>query len=255
MLRHHVVRRTACVALLGLLLSGCGAPAQVAIVASTRTPTPAPPTATSIPPTETPIPPTPTVLPTVAPDWDRYMLRTAGFVISLPRSWQKIDVDKAEWEAREAAVLKKFPDLPTMIEGQAREERHTDTKLRALDATELARQAGVYPELNLVKIPLVEEIPLERFIEWSQKRSDVLLDREYLVSHRMVEVGGREALEMQYDVSQAFPNNKYLRVRAMRYVWVKDKNAYVLTLAAPARLREQYEPMFEQIGETFHIVE
>lgn len=211
------------------------------------TPTPQVPTVRS-----TPIPQTPT--PTIEAGWKRYTKRSNGFTVVLPSSWKEIDPDSINLEASNAALKKQFPGMASTFEGQARELVNSDVKFAAIDQAQSAPQSTFPAFMNIVKVPLTQEMSLDQYLESSRAQVATAPQAMQIIADRRVNLGDSEGLEIQYQTRVPMGTGESIIAVSLQYIALDGKDAYAISLTAPEREVEQYRSVFEKIGTSFQLI-
>ncbi len=279
-----------CVLLIGVLLTmscsafqGLGAtptplptntpaPTNTPVPTDTPTPTPTPiPTDTPTPtprPTRTPKPtrtPSPTDTPTSATapvitstlenDWVLYELSQEGFTLALPPEWLQITLDPETYEDALEIAGEQNPTIGKYLSSDSlRALMASGLKFYGMDTSLDALEAGFLANLNVLKMDLGFEAPLDTYVALNLKQIEALAT-EGTVEHERVELANLDAEKLTYEMSQTSTTGDPVQVTIVQYLALDGSTAYVVTMIAPTSLSDDYVPTFEEIGQSFRLTE
>lgn len=235
---------------------GCGG---FSLFAPTPTPTPTPthtPTAT---PTSTP---TPTFTPTpeapagaVLPEgWTLYEIEDEGYAIALPPDWEQIDVDPETLEASINAVADQNPELAGFLENQAAILATQDISFFGFDLSKGSAYSDFVTNVNIIVQHLEAAISMDFMLEMSVPMLENLFELEEEVDQEIINLSAGEAGRLQYGFDVEGVNGN-VEVVITQYIFIIDESMYTLTLSTKAEEIQDREAIFEQIVDSFHLID
>ena len=240
------------VALILIVLSGCRGPAP------TATPVPATPTPrpTRVPPTATPRPTStaPVATPTLEAGWVLYEKPADGFAIALPPTWRQIDMDPQTWQASLDAIKAQNPDLAPLLEGQTRSLLEAGIKFFGFDLAPEALATGVATNVNVLIQSLPAEVSLDFYVQLNVGQLENMPSVVKPVEHRRVQFADGEAEELRYAMNMVAPSGAALTLWTDQYLFVREKQVYVVTCTTSKDAASQYAETFAKIGQSFRLL-
>jgi hypothetical protein len=250
----------------------------------TDTPTPEPtstPTDTPTPyPTHTPTPeptstPTPTATPTPKPTatptragttdvltstletgWTLHEVQAEGFAVALPPEWQRLGLNPDALEDAFGVVGERNPQFERMFSSQTvRKLAASGIKFYALDLTPESLSLGMPTSINIVKLDIGLEIPLDTYVPMNLTQIERIANPEIPITHRRVALSNVEAEEFKYGMELVGLTGTPVSVMLTQYLALEGSTVYNITLATPLELYDTYAPLFEEIGQTFRLLD
>ena len=212
-------------------LAGCPA-------VTPSTPTPPAATATPLPPTATPLPPTPK-------SWTEHS--TAALSISLPASWQVLDVPPDSTEQTFAEFQKSNPDLAGII-GSA--QALQDVALWAFNG----QASGYVDNLNIRRSPLTDPKP-----ENVQQVLDTVVGKYQQLNFTNIEsqvgltIGGHPAGVVSYNFEVTDTSGNTVSVQGWQYLVLTDADLWVLSYTLSPDQSAALKPVVEQSAQSFQV--
>ncbi len=204
----------------------------------------------------TPVPASPTAAPTptLDPAWTLHESEADGFAIALPTEWRPIELDAKTLDASLEAAVGQSPELKFMLEGQARNLIASGVKFFAFDLGAESIESGMTTNVNIIKIPLGAEVALDFYVDLNLGQLEGLSSVEKPVLHKRVKVMAGDAEQLRYGMTVNTPNGN-LTLALTQYLVIVGEDAYVITLTTSADQAEGYSAVFEQIGQSFRVME
>lgn len=238
----------------------------------THTPTSTPtPTHTSTPtsaptstPTFTPAPtstPTPeetvdVITSTLETGWTLYQMVDEGFEIALPPEWQTISLNPETMQNALAIVGEQNPAFKDMFSSEMLLSlAASGVKLYGMNLQPDAMAYDLPPSINVIKIDLGMALPLDTYIPATLKQLETIADPEVPITHRRVTLSGIEAEEFKYGMAMTNLVGKPIKGKVVQYLLFDGTTQYAITLASPNELAEDYASIFEQIVQSFQILD
>jgi predicted DsbA family dithiol-disulfide isomerase len=233
--------------LLALVVTACGAPAATA----TPTPTVPPPTATTPPGTSAP---KPTYPPVAIGDWVVYDMPKDSFALSLPPEWMLIDMNPNNVQASLDAVTAKDADLGQVVTGQVGSMLQAGVSFFGFDPTEEAVTEQVPTEATVQRQTITQLLTLDDIRTLSLNQLQQSTSIEQPVNERRVNVQAGEAEEMSFNVNLTDDSGQTVTLSVVQYLLVRKYDLWVVTLTTTISQADKYEPIFQQIGQSFNFI-
>jgi len=207
---------------------------------ATATPTEA--TATPVEPTVTPVEPTPTPVEAAVPEgWERHTM--ARFQIDLPQTWDAWDPTQETLDTIVQELGSLNPEFAALFEQTATtapvEFLAIDTEsVEFLDNLNIIRYEGSVPPTVPVAIAELEGYYADLGVTVLATDSDLTIGGEEAGSIQIsITLGPYETREVQY------------------FVLLQPNLMYILTFSAGPENFDALEPLFEQMAESFRVLE
>lgn len=274
-----IVLKTAGVVTVLVALANCGGQAPAAA------PTAAPAAAPTARPTEPPVPtarpaepPVPTVrpteppMPTAAPAEEdgggspvtsttldsgdvRYEVQDASFAITLPASWLQVDVRPETFKEGIDEVAKQNPEFGKVLGSQLATLTASNVRFFAFDQVPDAMSAGYITNVNVIRQDLGLEVPLEMLMPATVQQLEGLSNVQGQVDTETVKTAAGDAAKLQYKLTLATADGADAEVRIVQFLVIKGTSLYVVSMGTLEKDAETYLPLFQQIGESFELME
>jgi hypothetical protein len=275
------------VLLVFLLGSGCSGEPEptpdveatvAAAVAATQTAAPtATPTETPVP-TDTPIPTqTPTPIPTDTPipspseapqpdggetatstldsGWILYEVTTESFAIALPPTWEQLDLSAAGMEDTLAVMGERNPEFGQFFSSQyLRGLLAAGIKFYGLDMSEESFANGFPTSVNVIKLDLGLDMPLDLFVNVNLQQVESLANPDYPVTHERIQIGDMEAEEFSYQAQITDPLGDSIDMWLNQYLLLDGPVAYVITLGGVPETEQTQAQTFHDIAQSFRLL-
>lgn len=220
------------------------------------TPTPSP----TLAPTETPAPEPLTgeeslVITELENGWSRYEVSEGGFAISLPPDWRHLDLTQESFDDILEAAGENNPALETFLSsGSVRNLVAAGLKFMALDLRSESLSANTITNVNVLTIELPVEIPLETLLEASIQQTQQLFQGANY-QQDILQIGDLEAGLLTYEAELVDVAGESQSTAFHQYLILVGQTQYVITFTGPLDLYESDVPLFEEIAESFVLIE
>jgi hypothetical protein len=164
-------------------------------------------------------------------------------------------MDPQTLEASLDAVKEQNPEMASMLEGQARTLVTSGIKFFGFDLSPEATAAGFATNVNVFKQSLGAEASLDFYVQLNVGQLENIPNVVEPISHQRVNIAAGEAEQMRYGMEMAAPDGQTVTMALTQYLVVEGKDAYVITLTTRADWAEKYAPIFEQIGQSFRLIQ
>ncbi len=241
-----------------ILLAGLGC-GGFSLFAPTPTPTPTPTSTPTATPTSTP---TPTFTPTpeapagatIPEGWTLYEVDDEGYAIALPPNWEQIDIDPETLEASINAVADQNPELAGFLENQAAILTTQNISFFGFDLSKGSAFSDFVTNINIIVQPLEAEITMDFMLAMTVPMLENLFELEQEIDQEIVTLSSGEAGRLQYGFEVAGGNGQ-VQVIITQYIFIIDQSMYTLTLSTKTDEIQDREPVFEQIANSFHLID
>ncbi len=187
----------------------------------------------------------------VDPGWKLYAVDDDGFAIGLPPSWQQVDVDPAAIQAAINNLQTKNPSLASVFSAQASRLAATGIKFFGLDLDAQSLASNFVTNVNVLHEPLTLALNLDTYARLSIAQLEKLPNVQKPIAQRSVSITAGDAEELKYSLKITQPNGETLSTATTQYLVVRDKDAFVITLASSTTQAKNYAATFEKIGKSF----
>jgi predicted secreted protein len=187
--------------------------------------------------------------------WTYYQALAEGFAIALPPEWLQIGLSPADLESV-AIVVDENPELREMLTSETlRNLVAGGLVFYALDASPESLDGGIPATVNVLKVDLGLEVPLDFYISVNLAQVEQIADPDVPIIHERVSLTNLEAEEIKYAAEYVSAAGDPVPVMLTQYLALEGDTAYIITLATPTELADGYSPVFEYIGRSFQLLE
>lgn len=188
--------------------------------------------------------------------WTFYQAPDAGFAISLPPEWLRIGLSPAALEDVLTIVGEQNPQLQELLTNETLSRLVAGGLVfYALDASLESLSAGFPTTINVLKVDLGLEVPLDFYVSVNLVQVEKIADPEVPITHERVTLTNLEAEEIKYAAEYVNAAGEPVPVMLTQYLALEGGTAYIVTLATPTELADNYSTVFEQIGQSFQLLE
>jgi hypothetical protein len=106
-----------------------------------------------------------------------------------------------------------------------------------------------------LKVDLGLEVPLDFYVSVNLVQVEKIADPEVPITHERVTLTNLEAEEIKYAAEYVNAAGEPVPVMLTQYLALEGGTAYIVTLATPTELADNYSTVFEQIGQSFQLLE
>lgn len=232
-------------------------PTATATPTSTATPTPTPSSSPTSAPTATPIPgAAPMITSTLDSGWVLHTLPESGFEIALPPSWQPLALSAEALEIILDVFSEQNPEMGSLLSSDAvRALIASGVKLYGFDLSAEVLEQGAPVSMNVIQTELPLNVPFDSYVSINLAQIETLAGPNAQIEHRRLTISGREAEEITYQYEMIGFAGQNVAGSIVQYLLLDDSTAYVITMIAPLALEDTYISVFQEIGQTFRLLE
>lgn len=188
--------------------------------------------------------------------WVLYSLPDAGLEIALPPTWQTLVLSADTIETMVELVDERFPEIGSMLSSEMmRNLFASGVKLYGFDISPEALSQGAPVSINVIQSDLPLKMPLDSYVSLSLAQIQAMVGPDTEVKHRRITLSDQEAEEIIYQYRMIDFGGQDAAATIVQYLLLDDSTAYVISMVAPLTLEETYIPTFQEIGQTFRLVE
>jgi len=188
--------------------------------------------------------------------WQTYLYQDFGFAISLPPTWTHLDLSTDDFDALLNYASETNPELETILSSDyLRNLAASGIKLMAVDTSVDSLASGSATNLNVLMADLPFEIPFDNYVEITIQQLKTMLGEDIEVTREKIVVGEIEGEMLEYKaaLNNAFGEAQNIAFR--QYLLMKGKTQYVLTFTSIEERYLENAPLFEEIFDSFEIIE
>jgi hypothetical protein len=237
-------------------------------VASSFTPTPVPPKpaptsifeATPVPDSASPTEEkSDTATVNVPEGWNLYQDTEGDFSVAVPSNWMHLDLRQGSVEKILQAGIASNPafkraytaeDLSNMMS--------SGVKLIAMEILDATATDTVITNMNVIEQdldPSIAAMDMQDLAPVMEKQIQQAFNKEFDVASRVIEINGRDALEVRYSTNMNDSQGNSETLAFTQYITLGSTKQYIITFTALAAREDVYFPTFLKIIKTFQIGE
>lgn len=183
-------------------------------------------------------------------DGTRYEYSEQGFAITLPHSWQPVDLGAERLDASLSKLANENAQAATLIEEQLQAVVNARYTFYAVEATANVVDTGFATNVSLLRQPLPAGITLELYSEIMAKQAQ---ERQALISPVTLTPGSVPAgksITLNYTVS-----GPHGGLAVVDYLIMQEQTVYDLKFTTTAEQSDVYVAAFAGIAESFKLLE
>ncbi len=184
-------------------------------------------------------------------DWKYYENARYGFGIGLPAAWRQLDVDPATFSSTLETLKQKNPDAAKILGAQSGPLLTAGFKFWGFDLKAVTPQRSFATNVNLLTEELSSFTSLDTYVIVSLAQLDRMSSIQKPITHRRLKLGGGEAEEIRYHIQLNGVQEGKITTATTQYIFLRDRNSYILTLTTTADQETNYASTFEKIGQSF----
>ena len=218
---------------------------------ATATPVP-PPTATLAPPATEPE----TASPITENEngWQTFTQNEFNFSISLPENWMLLDLTSSDLEELLSDVTNANPDFGDVFSSESLQaQAAAGIKLMALDLSTLSTESG--SSMSVVASELPVTMSLSNITELNITQLKALLGEDVAITQETVNANGMEMTKLTYQTPFNDPSGVSFILHYMQMIAIHGKMQYVLTFTSTPETYQEQEAAFDEIVNTFQVLE
>lgn len=192
---------------------------------------------------------------TTAPTADgiRYEYPEQGFVITLPPSWQPLDLNQERLAAGLSTLATENPGAAAVVEQQLQSFLNARFTFFAADLTPALLTTGYATTVNLLKQPLPEGISLQLYTQITAKQAQEKFGLTTPVSITPLTLPAGRSVLLTYTMSGgAEIANQPLAVT--QYLIMQGQAIFAFTFTTPATQADAYAATFAAIIQSFQLL-
>jgi hypothetical protein len=208
-------------------------------------------------PTETPAPEAaPMITSTLDSGWVLYTLAEAGFEIGLPPTWQTLVLSAEALETLLEIVGERYSEMGSMLSSEMVQSLiASGVKLYGFDLSPEALTQGAPVSINVIQTELPLKMPFDSYVSISLAQIKALAGPDAEVEHHRLTLSDHKAEEIMYQYKMMDFAGQDIAAAIVQYLLLDDNTAYVISMIAPWALEETYVPTFQEIAQTFRLLE
>lgn len=240
----HTKRATAGVAVIALVLAGCGGGSSSRAGATTAATNQASPT---LAPTATLPSPTPNTV-GLADGWQR--VRGDGFSIDLPSSWAPVAAtDIADSNVMDA-LRESNPAAGPVIDSAEAAMRAGQIQLFAFDPGPRTMRSGFATNVNLIHVGDIGG-DLESLLDEMERSVSTQVPVNGRIRTSTTTLPAGPAAVLRYEWTVRMPAAGAVDLAVTQYVVTTDGNGYIITLTGPTRFARHDRPFWDAVAFSF----
>jgi hypothetical protein len=193
---------------------------------------------------------------TLESGWVLYTLPEAGFEIALPPTWQPLALSAETLETMLEIFSERNPEMGSLLSSELmRTLLASGVKLYGLDLSAEALAHGAPVSLNVIQTELPLKMPFDSYVALNLSQIEAFASPDAEIEHRRITLSGREAEEIIYQYEMMDLMGQNVAAAIVQYVLLDDSTAYVISMVAPLTLEETFVPTFQEIAQTFRLLE
>jgi hypothetical protein len=188
--------------------------------------------------------------------WVLYTLPESGFEIALPPSWQPLALSAEALETILDVFSEQNPEMASLLSSDAvRALIASGVKLYGFDLSAEVLKQGAPVSMNVIQTELPIKVPFDSYVSINLAQIEALAGPNAQIEHRRLTISGREAEEITYQYEMMNFVGQNVAGSIVQYLLLDDGTAYVITMIAPLALEDTYVSVFQEIGQTFNLLE
>jgi hypothetical protein len=192
---------------------------------------------------------------TLPSGWILYELQTSKFALALPSEWKRLDLSPGGLENSLAVVGELNPNYKGVLSGQTLRNLITSGfRFYALDLSPEALSARFPVSVNVLKLDVGIALPLDSVVSLVLEQLKNTADSTVPITHRRVTLSNIQAEEIKYGAKLATLTGAPFIFMVTQYVFLNGTIEYVITFGSPREVTENYNPIFEQIAQSFRLL-
>jgi hypothetical protein len=188
---------------------------------------------------------------TEADGWKRYSSADEGFAISLPDSWQRIDVDNEEVLMEGLRAID--PSLVETLGERLRSQLGGAMRFFALDSGN-ARAGSLAANINVLRQPLAERLDLETVIRQAVRGLQSIDSIQGEIKSETIKLRNGEVGMLTYTLNVSGANGKSVPTVIRQYIIGTDSHLLVITFGVSEDQAGEYAATFDDIASRFEVL-
>lgn len=186
-------------------------------------------------------------------DGVRYEYTEQGFAVTLPSSWQPLELSEAGLQTGLTAFTAQDPGAAALVQGQLQNLINARFTLFAVDLTPALLMTGYATTGNLLKQPLPAGISLELYTQLIAKQTQEKFGLTAPLSITPLSLPAGESVLLTYTINGgAAVANQPLAVT--QYLIMQGQTIYAFTFTTTVSQADAYATPFAAIAESFQLL-
>ncbi len=188
--------------------------------------------------------------PTAKSGWTVY--NETGFQISLPETWQKVQLDDATLTQEIDDASKNNPHLADQLRGILSSGQNKKFLFYGVDT---ATKSLVVNNVSVARTTVPSGITAGQAAQqFSDALPQLLKGAKVVATNPPTQINGVQAAEVDYDLPLVNAGGQLVTVRGIQYIIVPSTgDAFVITVSGDASEADQWTPQARQISQSFQI--
>jgi hypothetical protein len=188
--------------------------------------------------------------------WTHYEAPAEGFGIALPPNWEQFDLDPDVLQASIEALAENNPAWADVLEEQARYLKASGTlKFLAFDFSTGVVDSPYPSYVEVIRQPvIISKLLLSPYVQNLVKNIERVPTAMKPVSWRRITLPAGDAAEIRFGLQFAGPAGEAITLSVVEYLIPTSQELYTISFSAPMDLAERYDALFEEIAETFELL-
>lgn len=189
------------------------------------------------------------VLPTPLAGWT--IQQGASFQIGLPPQWQAISLDESKLKAEIDSASSNNPHLADTLRAILESGQHKALLFYAADSS----STNVITNVSVARTSAPSGTsPEQAERDYAEALPGVLKGAKLVALETSMEVNGRKAGEVDYDLPLVNASGQVVTLRGVQYLYFLDSgDVFVVTVTGDAASQETFVPLARQIGKSFAV--
>lgn len=188
-------------------------------------------------------------------DWQTLVDVENGFRVAIPKAWQLLPLSAQTLDVGLEAAGANDPRLESLFGSPTfRQMLAGGMKFYAIDLTDGALEYDLPPNINIVKLDLGADLPMETLQKLNKRQLRTLAEADYPINSQIVTVQGQSALLFQYvlafDLGLGQP-----QLTQIHQLLVPEKgDQYIVTVGVPLVVADEYGETVAHMLDSFQLM-
>ncbi len=224
------------------------APARPPVVNAGTAPARSTPSPTAIP-SVTPTRPPPT--PVLEEGWKFHRVPEQGFAVGLPATWEPQQLASGTLSTTIQALKQKNPLIADALQEQGQQLIAAGVQFFAADLAPGASSGQVITNITVIHQTQKQEFGFDFYFNANLQQLNEMEGATKPLASRRFETEAGEMGEVRYRMALAGLDGQPLTSSVTQYMFLRGKEAYLMSLTTPLALESKNAPVFEKIAKSF----
>lgn len=174
--------------------------------------------------------------------------------MTLPSSWQKINLDTDSLAAYIQSLKEKNPGFANTFQGVSSQLLASHIKFFAIDASQQAVAANYVTSMNALREPLPTEMPLETYVQANLTNLSKTGFPIKTPTHKRVTYIAGAAEEIKYQANATSTGSQKITISVLQYALVRGKFGYIITFGTTPDKEKLYASVFQKMMQSLQWV-